>query len=303
MEWVKKGLIFGPSGKYSWAKHSALQPTPILLKNGIIRVFAGFRDELGVGRVGYVDVSAENPLEVLDFSIKPVLDVGMPGTFDDNGVVPCAIVSREDKLYLYYAGYQVTNQVRFIAFTGLAISEDNGKSFMRTKNVPLLERTHDEFLFRVIHSAFYDGEKWKIWYGAGNSFKQGAEKTLPEYNIRYMESVDGINFPPSGKVCLDVSGDEYRVGRPYVIYSNGIYKMFFAASTQSSPFRLAYAESKDGIDWVRDDKKVFLEYGGADFDSEMSSYPSIIQTEGKTYMFYNGNNYGKFGFGYAELKG
>jgi hypothetical protein len=31
------------------------------------------------------------------------------------------------------------------------------------------------------------------------------------------------------------------------------------------------------------------------------SYPSIISCNGNKYMFYNGNNMGKTGFGYAVL--
>jgi hypothetical protein len=31
------------------------------------------------------------------------------------------------------------------------------------------------------------------------------------------------------------------------------------------------------------------------------SYPGLLKVRDKTYMFYNGNNYGKDGFGYAVL--
>ena len=34
----------------------------------------------------------------------------------------------------------------------------------------------------------------------------------------------------------------------------------------------------------------------------MISYPSIIKYEDNVYMFYNGNNYGYDGFGYAVLE-
>lgn len=303
MEWIKKGLIYGPSGELEWAKHSALQPTPLLMNNGIIRIFVGFRDNSGVGRVGYVDVSADNPKLIIKVSQEPVLDIGLPGAFDDNGVIPCAVVSRNDSLYLYYAGYQLSNRVRFLAFSGLAISDNGGENFIRVRNTPILERTNEEFLFRVIHSALYDNGVWKVWYGAGNRFIEGKEKTLPVYNIRYMESSDGLIFPDKGKVSVDIRGDEYRVGRPYVIKSNEKYKMFFSASTQKSSFRLAYAESADGFIWARNDEKVTLTYDQDDFDFEMSCYPAIIQYADKLYMFYNGNQYGRHGFGYAEAWG
>src|SRR5437870_808893 len=106
MQWEKKGLIYGPSGQSSWAKHSALQPTPLVRDEaGFIRVFAGMRDNEGVSRVGFVDVSGEDPSKVLRVSQVPVLDTGVPGAFDDNGVVPTSIIERDGRLYLFYAGY------------------------------------------------------------------------------------------------------------------------------------------------------------------------------------------------------
>ncbi len=50
-------------------------------------------------------------------------------------------------------------------FSGFAISEDNGETFHRASNVPAMERTHNETLFRVVHTALYDDGKWKMYYG------------------------------------------------------------------------------------------------------------------------------------------
>jgi len=301
MKWEKKGLIFKPDGSSQWAKHTALQPTPLLLDNGVIRVFIGMRDDEGVGRVGFVDVSAHNPLEVVGVSQEPCLDIGIPGAFDENGVIPCAVVQREEGIFLYYAGYQLGHKVRFLAFSGLAVSNDGGTSFVRNAKVPVIDRTDDEMLFRAIHSVMYDGGKWKAWYGAGNGFLTGKNKTLPCYNIRYMESEDGIHFPREGKVVLDIRNDEHRVGRPYVIKVNDVYKMFFGAGSETEPYKLAYAESSDGISWIRKDLELGLSLSPYGWDSQMMAYPATVFWNDRLYMFYNGNDYGRSGFGYAEL--
>ena len=99
MKWLKKGLIYGPDGSSPWAKHSALQPTTYLLNDKVIRVYVGFRDSHGISRVGFVDLDSMNPSKVLYVSKRPALDIGLPGTFDDNGVVPCAVVERKEGLY------------------------------------------------------------------------------------------------------------------------------------------------------------------------------------------------------------
>lgn len=303
MKWQKKGLIYCPDGKCSWARNSALQPTPILLSDDVIRVYVGFRDHEGVSRAGFVDVDATDPSVVLGVSEKPVLDIGIPGAFDDNGVVQCAVVQRDNKQYLYYAGYQLGHKVRFLAFGGLAISEDGGNLFVRHSEVPVLERTEDELLFRVIHSIMLEGGIWRVWYGGGSTFTKGESKTLPVYDIRYLESEDGIDFPEEGSVCLDTrGGDEYRVGRPYVIRDQDNYRMFYSTATRSKGFRLGYAESKDGLIWTRKDDEIGVDVSKSGWDSQMVCYPSILKHQGNVYMFYNGNNCGETGFGYAVLE-
>jgi hypothetical protein len=292
MKWVKKGLIY---------RKSALQPTPWVRPNGTIRIFAGFRDNKGVSRIGYIDVSDINPARILTVSKKPVLDVGAPGTFDDNGVVPCAVVPRGKKLFLYYAGYQRSYNVRFMAYSGLAMSDNNGASFVRYTTVPILERSPQELLFRAIHTILYDSKKrvWRVWYGAGSHYIQGKKKTLPVYEIYYMESKDGIHFPDRGQTVLRLKPHEYRHGRPYVVINKNGYRMYFCYSTKQIPYRLTSATSRDGIHWLRDDSELNLTYARKDFDSTMSAYPAVVSVRGNTYLFYNGNDYGKMGIGYA----
>ncbi len=301
MKWEKKGIIYSLDGSSTWAKNSTLQPTPLLLNDDTIRIFVGLRDDKGVSRVGYVDVDANNPKIVKKSFKRTFVRYRFAGTFDDNGVVPCAVIRNEGKIHLYYAGYQVGYHVRMMIYCGLAISEDNGNSFKRYSKVPVLERCDDELLFRVIHSVVKEDGKWKVYYGGGSYFKEGKKKTLPLYDIRYMESEDGINFVGSGDVIIGTQGDEYRVGRPYVIKDEDIYKMFFCAGSEDLTYKLAYAESLDGINWTRDDDKLNISLSSSGWDSQMMAYPSVVKYNDKTYLFYNGNNYGYDGFGYAEL--
>ena len=213
MKWEKLGFTGGPDGTQAWARHSALQPTSLVLDDYVIRVYAGFRDAAGVSRIGFVDVDASNPCRVLRVSETPVLDVGRPGTFDDNGVVPTAVVRRDASVYLYYAGYQIPQQVKFLVFTGLAVSTDGGHTFMRLHETPVTDRTDGELYFRVIHSIFEENGVWRTWYGAGATFVPYEGKTLPVYDIRYMESTDGVTFPSAGRVVVPLADeDEHRVG-------------------------------------------------------------------------------------------
>lgn len=300
MQWKKKGLVFGADKRNEWMDNSALQPTPIMLEDRI-RVFCGFRDATGVGRVGFVDLNPENPSEVISYSQKHCLDIGKPGCFDDNGVVPCAVTRVDDKLYLFYAGYNIGYHVRMTIFCGLAISNDDGITFKRISNVPVMERTDNEFLFRVIHTAIKTESGWIFYYGAGNHFLQGKNKTLPVYEVERLEVSNLSELSHEGVKVVCNEGDEYRVGRPYVIHDGDIWRMFFGGGSEAITYKLAYAESKDGVTWTRKDTELNLNCSEGGWDSEMMAYPSFVRYKDKAYLFYNGNNYGFEGFGYAEL--
>ena len=65
---------------------------------------------------------------------------------------------------------------------------------------------------------------------------------------------------------------------------------------------MGYAESFNGIDWTRNDKEVGILPSSTGWDSEMVCYPSVFDHHNNRYMVYNGNGYGKTGFGLARLE-
>jgi len=302
MKWKKKGLIYTPPADESWRHSSALTPTAFLLNENVIRVYVSFRDTGGVGRIGFIDVNANNPAEILRISDRPALDVGREGMFDDNGVILGDVVRVEDKIYMYYVGFQLVENVKFLAYTGLAISDDNGETFARYSETPILDRKDEGLYIRAIHSVIIEDNKFKIWYATGNGWETIGDKQYPQYDISYMESQDGISFEDKGVKCIknDSNNLEYRIGRPRVYKDNRRYIMNFTYGTTDGRYKAGQATSKDGVYWDRDDNELGIELSSSGWDSKHLSYPSIIDAKGKSYMFYNGNDMGINGFGFAE---
>ncbi|HAT75429.1 MAG TPA: hypothetical protein DCS19_00930, partial [Flavobacterium sp.] len=187
--------------------------------------------EKGVSRIGYVDVDVNNPLKILSVSQEPVLDIGAVGTFDDNGVILGDIIKLDKLFYMYYVGFQLVDKVKFLAFTGLAISDDGGNYFKRFSQAPILDRSDEGLYFRAIHSVVFENGIWKFWYGVGSEWVSINRESYPKYNIKYLESKDGINFGESGKLCIDFQNNEYRIGRPRVYKNVEGYKMFYTIGT------------------------------------------------------------------------
>ncbi len=303
MNWVKEGLIYCPDGSSAWAKQYASLPIPFLIAPDRLRIFLSLCDENMIGRVGYVDVDPANPKTILDISREPILDIGRPGRFDENGLIASCVLSVGDKLYMYYVGYQLGQKVRYYQFAGLAISEDRGKSFSRVQEVPVIDRSDGESLNRTAPFVMFEARRFRMWYVGGNEWTEVNGKTLPIYNMRYIESEDGINWPGSGRICLNFqSEDEHVIGRPWIFKEGSLYRMFLSSRTRSKGYRIGYAESDDGIVWRRLDELVGINVSENGWDSQMISYASIFKWQGQTYMFYNGNDCGRTGFGWAVLE-
>lgn len=300
--WEKRGLIYCPDGVSSWAKAWVLTPTPVLLNERVIRIYASFRDENGAGRIGYIDVSAANPREVLSVSEHPVLDIGSPGMFDDNGMILGDVVSIGSEIRMYYVGFQIPAKVKFMAFSGMALSRDGGETFVRVSQVPIMDRADNASFIRAIHTVLYEGGRYKIWYSVGCGWQEINGIAYPKYNIRYTESDDGIHFPDrEGSLCIDVGNNEYRIGRPRIWKEDGLYHMYFTYDTLDKRYAAGYASSADGVSWLRDDSRFPLQCSGSGWDSEMICYPVRLDAGGRRYIFYSGNNMGQTGVGFAEL--
>jgi predicted GH43/DUF377 family glycosyl hydrolase len=238
---------------------------------------------------------------VLAVSKTPALDVGMPGTFDDNGVILGDVIRHQDRLLMFYVGFQKVEKVKFLAFTGLAVSED-GERFARIKKTPVLDRSDEGLYIRAIHTVRMEDGIWKVWYAAGSEWVYIDDTPYPGYRIKYLQSKDGLTFEEEGKECLTFEGDEYRIGRPRVYKRDGRYKMFFTKGTLRRDYVPGYAESENGIDWVRKDEEIGISLSRSDWDSTSLCYPSLLECDGRMYMFYNGNDMGRTGFGYAVLE-
>jgi hypothetical protein len=205
---------------------------------------------------------------------------------------------------MYYAGFELCTNVRYRIFTGLAISEDGGENFVRHSKAPVLDRSDAELYFRCGPFVLLEGGTFKLWYIAGSNWVDIAGKSMPVYDLRFLESADGIHWADSGFPSMQISSeDEHGFGRPWVVKrGESDYQLFYSIRRRSlSAYRLGYAESNDGIHWRRMDAEMGLDVSPGSFDSHAIMYSAVISVGSRTYCFYNGNEFGKDGFAVAEL--
>ncbi len=230
-------------------------------------------------------------------SKEPSLSPGELGCFDDNGVTPSCIIKNGKEIFLYYVGWKPRSTTRYSLVAGLAISKNNGKTFIRYSRSPILNLTNRE-PFSVLTAPWVIKKNgiWKMWYVSGEVW---IHPDLTRYNIKYAYSKNGKKWVQTGKICIKLKSNERAIARPCVFYENNFYHMIYSYETFKQKYRLGYAKSKNGIDWIRKDKNFKFTVSKSGWDSEMVEYGSITKYDKKIYMFYNGNKYGKDGIGLA----
>jgi predicted GH43/DUF377 family glycosyl hydrolase len=307
MKWDKLGLVYGSANPgLDWAVSHSYIPTPIILDDDTIRVLVSFWDANQVGRLGYVDVEASNPTKIKDISKTPILDVGPKGTFDSRGITPMSYIKEKNQIYLFYTGWGEHETYPYTLFTGMAVSDDCGKTFTKMFHYPILPPYTEQDSIRTAAWISYDqslDEYW-MWYVGGKDWFYADNKLTPTYDLYLIRSeslFDWRHKLPTLCMKADVKNGEYAIGRPCVRYEKGRYKLYYSSRRYNHGYQLGYAESLDGYRWTRKDEQLGISKSQIGWDSEMQCFSYVLKTKHGTYMFYNGNEHGKYGFGVARL--
>lgn len=305
MKWIKKGLIFTPDKNIWWQQNYAMMPTPFLLNDDVIRIYFGTTDSDNFGRPCYIDVNAHNPGEIISKPKDFLMDLGAIGTFDDSGVIPSSVVNINNQIFVYYVGFQRAARVPYMLYSGLMLS-DESHNFSRYSKAPIIDRNSNNIYSNAAPFVIYDeSEKlYKMWFWLGKEWVSVKNKLYINAEIHYTTSYDGINWDKNSTICIKPNSEnkEFSLGRPWVIKKGNGYKMYYSVRYVDKLYRLGFAESKDGINWIRKDEQIGIDVSKEGWDSEMICYPAELNVKEQTYLFYNGNNNGETGFGYAILE-
>lgn len=78
--------------------------------------------------------------------------------------------------------------------------------------------------------------------------------------------------------------------------------MWYCHRGRDYGYRIGYAESADGREWMRRDEDAGIDVSPEGWDSEMIAYPFVFDHDGSRYMLYSGNGFGRDGMGLAVLE-
>lgn len=304
MHWEKLGHIFCATNQSDWLYSHAMIPIAEHIDGDLFRIYFSSRDKLNRGHGGYLEIDMNNPTKVLRINSNPILEPGALGCFDDSGALPNAIVNINNRKMLYYTGINLGVTVKIRNSIGLAEWSEEKQRFERCFDGPIIDRTRDFPHFVATPEVIYENKIFRSWFTSCVGWKMELDVPKHFYRLEYAESLDGINWKRNGVIAIDFQDEfEYALGVPRVIKDSDQYHMWFCArATATTPtYRIYHATSPDGIIWDRQTNPCSLSVSQSGWDSEMLCYPFIFDHKGQRYMLYNGNGYGKTGFGLAIL--
>ena len=316
MKWKKLGKIFDPTQHTlpNNCKEFAQSPQTLVFDN-FVRIYFSTRErdestEKFLSRIAFVDMYKKME-SVLNVSTDTVIKLGDLGTFDEHGIFPINVLKHNDKIFAYTCGWSRRVSVSVETSTGLAYSDDNGLTFKKMGDGPVLTSSlHEPFLVGDSFVKWYENT-WHMWYIYGTRWIDNTEEeTARVYKIGHATSADGINWNKEGRQIIDdvLNADECQA-LPTVIYHNNRYHMYFCyrqaigfRKDKTRGYRLGYAYSDNLKHWVRDDANAGITFSDEGWDSDMQCYPHIFKCDDKIYLLYNGNEFGRHGFGIAVLE-
>lgn len=317
MKWNKLGKIFDPThyNLPNECEQFAQSPQAIVFEE-FVRIYFSTRtvDQKNgkfLSHIAFVDMK-KNLREVIQVADKEVIPLGALGSFDEHGIFPMNVLRNGEQIFGYTCGWNRRVSVSVDTAIGLAVSNDNGLTFQRLGDGPVLAASLYEPC--LVGDGFVKiiGDIFHMWYIFGTGWKRYEPDSQPDrtYKIGHAISLDGVNWEKeeARQIISDRFTEDESQALPTVVEIEGRHHMFFCyrqsfnfRNSKGRGYRIGHAYSDDLAHWTRNDEDPYLEIQPNNWDSDMQCYPHVFECNGKVYMLYNGNEFGRYGFGLAVL--
>lgn len=318
MRWEKLGRIFDPA---DWDLGEGIvgyaQGPQALVFDDFVRIYFSTRKVSGNGKyvstVRFVDFD-RRLTQVLRVERDDVIQPGGLGCFDEHGIFPFNVLRVGDDVFGYTCGWSRRKSVDIDMAIGLARSHDGGERFVRMGPGPVLGASLNEPF--LIGDPFVRllGDVFHMWYIFGTGWKAYAGFDHPDriYKIGHATSADGRDWRRNDgrQLVADAVGAEECQAMPSVSRIGDRHHLFFCFRYASDfrrnsarAYRMGHAVSDDLSNWTRSADDLCIQPSPEQWDGEMICYPHVFTVDEQVYLLYNGNEFGRHGFGLAKLCG
>ncbi|MBQ2645515.1 hypothetical protein IJG14_08110 [bacterium] len=303
MKWKKLGRLYYIENLCEELFSHCANPLPVHLENDIYRVYFSGRDIKNRSSVGAVDIDIVKRQIIQEYK-TPFFKCGKENSFYEDGVSIGNCYEANGEKYILFMGWQTKNKTHWRGDIGqLKLNYDyslilsNEQPYITTDEIdkislsyPWVEKINDN--------------KYLMYYGSTINWQSENGEMI--HVINYAVSNDGINWQKKGLAVPYEYGMVQAFSRPSVIKIKNNYNMWVSSRGPKgiAKYRIYHSKSADGINWekITDNKSAGIDVSNSGWDSEMVCYPYVFKHKNNIFMLYNGNGYGKTGFGIAILE-
>lgn len=300
-KWRKFGQLYLPAaeGRHPKLISHAANPLPVHLEGNTYRIFFSGRDRCNRSSVGAVDIDILQRKVVRDHH-QPFFEHGPEGSFYADGVSIGNCYTVNGVRYMLFMGWQSPRDGHWRGDIGrLVVSPD--LTLQLAENAPLMASDEIDPISLSYPWVLENGNGgYRMWYGSTRAWD--AENGEMLHVIQSASSADGHHWKREGLAVPFELGRVQAFSRPAVTRDdqNGMHEMWFSyRGGNGEKYRIGYACSKEGAKWTLALEDTGIGVSSDGWDSEMIEYPFVFDHGGRRYMLYNGNGYGKTGFGLA----
>jgi hypothetical protein len=299
VRWRKLGRLHAPQGVHPKLATHAANPLAVPLGGDAYRIFFSGRDADNRSSVGYVDADLVRR-KVLHAHDRPVFEHGPEGSFHSHGVSVGCWYEAGGKRYVLFMGWQRPAQRhwrgdigRLVLHPDLSLTPDGEQPLLGVAPEDPVSLSYP-WVLREADGGF------RMWYGSTRTWDAGNGEML--HVINQARSDDGHAWVRQGMAVPYELGRAQAFSRPSVMArADGGYEMWFSFRGAGDKYRIGYATCDAGA-WTLRLADSGIDVTRGDWDGEMIEYPFVFEHEGERFMLYNGDGYGRTGFGLAVME-
>ncbi len=206
-----------------------------------------------------------------------VIDLGTSGEGDSKHALSPSVIYHEGEFKMWYTGHNGSKYHIMYA------NSTDGISWNKHGVVLTHGDSGDSDVNYVADpTVIYDEGEYKMWYSGDD-----ASAIFPTH-IMYANSTDGLLWNKHGSV-IDIgppgSLDSVYANHPSVVKTDE-YEMWYSSSDNNA-YRISYANSSDGINWVKHPTHA-IENTGSEYERILIIHPSVVYDDGRYHMWYTG---------------
>lgn len=300
---VKLGQIYDPRFQSHHPKllTHASNPVPVLLSGDTFRIFYSARDSMNRSSVGALDFNLVEK-KIVNIHKKPIVIHGDQTSFFSAGISLGNYYEFNNKKSISFMGWRTMDDGAWRGEIGsFSLTQDLFLDEISTQPMIKIDKEIDTISLSYPWILKTAPDQLVAWYGSTIGRDKRNNEMVHVINQAY--SSDASSWKKVGLALPYEKQKQQMFSRPCIFLNkSGVYEMWFSVRPGGGEtYRIRHAESDDAKSWIHAKTPAKLDVSNAGWDSEMIEYPYVFRHKTNKYMLYNGNDFGKTGFGLAQL--